>query len=249
MCGAPGYKETPGQGFRCLPCFKRCFVCEKKEGDIEVEPGWVCQQTCHQEFQETFKTRADNPLMGSRTIVTQDVWTKALEARWSEWATQDSHLLIISGTHGGRDGGIENMREDKFYREDLNVKKHLEGKYKDEIKTKNMKIDVLNLGELLEEAKKKETDKTKVDVRVIEKIRQYKATHIVLAYCFSHVSELQEVMESYGLSGEMRLRWEHCLISNGRGVWFDLGQREFLQKVVEQSPWLSFLWGSPGTVG
>ena len=51
----------------------------------------------------------------------------------------------------------------------------------------------------------------------------------------------------YGLSAEMRLKWEHCLIFNGRGVWFDLDQKKVIGEVVEQSPGIVFLWGSAGT--
>ena len=112
--------------------------------------------------------------------------------------------------------------------------------------------------EILKKAKKEQITQNHVLMEVadigqqnesyeIEKIRDFCPTVIVLAFCWSEKSELNDILRSAGIYTAMVLREERAQITESRHVELDEGQKDFIRTIAEKKPRNIFLWGSTGT--
>ena len=103
----------------------------------------------------------------------------------------------------------------------------------------NIVIEVEDVGQ--------QKDRSEIDcVRFTKKVRDFCPTVILLAFCWSEKSELNDVLRSAGIYTGMILKEERAQITESRHVELDEGQKEFIRTVAEKKPRNIFLWGSSG---
>ena len=186
----------------------------------------------------------NGPFLLSHQPITWRSWTNFFLSKWQELAKPDARILVVSGSHGGEDGSLTpNYKEDNFYNQDLMVKNWLENTdpFKSDILNKRVSIEVFHLGDYLQDIAAKR------DEELTMKLREFEPSMIVLAYCYSGRSILNDVMLANGVTSEKDVRTDLYDITGGRAITTDQAQTDLLRRVVRQAPRLVFLWGSPGT--
>jgi hypothetical protein len=91
-------------------------------------------------------------------------------------------------------------------------------------------------------------DRSELDLdKLTEAVKSLDPTVILLAFCWSEKSELNDVLRSAGIYTGMILREERAQIIESRHVELDEGQKEVIRTVAEKKPRNIFLWGSSGS--
>ena len=166
-------------------------------------------------------------------------WRKYVTHNWDKLMRKNSIFLVLAGIHGGphgefgeKDGGLLN---DYF----LNIKR-LEKDFKKDIEENNIKIILENVGNHMDSSKLDEE-------KLICAIKKHNPTILSLAFCYTNVSDLNDVLRSAGIYTTMIMSQDRGNITEGRCVTLDRYQRQFIKGIVDDQPKHIFLWGSSGT--
>ena len=156
---------------------------------------------------------------------------------------ENTRLLVLAGVHGEKDGRLgdfEDKQEDGFVA-DCNKQIALlkKTKYNDIVK-KSITFLVHDVGE---DENRKELDCEKFTIAV----KEFQPTVIILAFCWSKESELNDILRAAGIYTAMILREEMAQITENRHIILDEGQEDLIRTIVEKKPQNIFLWGSSGT--
>ena len=81
----------------------------------------------------------------------------------------------------------------------------------------------------------------------IAAVKEFQPTMILLAFCWSHKSELNDLLRAAGIYSTLILREDLAQISESRHVHLDKDQRNLVKKVAEEEPKNVFLWGTSGS--
>ena len=81
----------------------------------------------------------------------------------------------------------------------------------------------------------------------IAAVKEFHPTMILLAFCWSHKSELNDLLRAAGVYSTLVLREDLAQITESRHVHLDEGQGELIKRIAEEEPKNVFLWGSSGT--
>ena len=93
----------------------------------------------------------------------------------------------------------------------------------------------------------KSTDGLEVDEEIITVLKEFEPTVLLLAYCWSERSELQDILRSAGTYTAMILREELAEVTQSRHVWLDPGQKEVIEEMASKRWRNVFMWGTNGT--
>ena len=166
-------------------------------------------------------------------------WRKDLESRWGKIMRPNSKLLVLAGIHGGPRGKLGQADFGLLDDYERHVK-FLKNKYNDEIANKNIEIVVENVGSHMGPEKLNEET-------FVEAVIKHKPTIISLAFCFTNVSELNNVLRAAGIYTLLILTKDRAEITEDRCVVLDKTQQDIIQTVAKKYPKNIFLWGSSGT--
>ena len=156
---------------------------------------------------------------------------------------ENTRLLILSGVHGNDDGRLGD-REDKFVTTCEAQVKNLQRNKSEEIEAKNIQFKVEDVGQInIKDQSKRELDEDKF----VEAVKEFKPTVLVLAFCWSKKSELNDLLRAAGVYSTLVLREDLAQITESRHVHLDEGQEELIRRIAEEEPKNVFLWGSSGT--
>ena len=192
----------------------------------------------------------------SNTAIQAHEWRNYLKEKWLSFCRKDARILVLAGVHGHDDGKLgvrdEGLLEDNHGQVRL-LKDKSKRKFKDmaqDMEEKNMKLDVVDVGKhnnFLDEVNGG-NENMKIDSeKLISTIRQFEPTIIILAFCWSRLSELNDVLRAAGVYPEMILNQDLVTITKGRALSLDPTQRKIIQKVAHENPKNVFLWGQAGT--
>ena len=83
--------------------------------------------------------------------------------------------------------------------------------------------------------------------KLIQAIEKHNPTVLSLSFCYTDVSELNDILRSAGTYAILILSKDQANITEGRYLVLDPVQKKIIQKVDEIKPKNIFLWGSSGT--
>ena len=170
-------------------------------------------------------------------------WGEHLEENWDRLMKENTRLLVLAGVHGKEDGklgGNEIRGKDNFVEDSKMQVGRLTKKFMEDIKKKNINFEVRDIGS---HRKRYELDEDKF----VSAVREFHPTMILLAFCWSHKSELNDLLRAAGIYSTLILREDLAQISESRHVHLDKDQRNLVKKVAEEEPKNVFLWGTSGS--
>jgi len=197
----------------------------------EEEDDLVSRSFSSEDFVIITSTRAID-------AVTQKVY---LLRHWDKLCTKNARLALLTGIHGLPDGSIKRDDKNDLDYFPLNFNTFIiEGK-KADLKAKNAVIKMINLGDYMTDINKVDDDK------LVRDIEEYEPTKIILAFCNTKCSELNDLFRSSGIYSYVIMRNDREKISGGRCFMLDHEQRDALKTYIEKKLRNLFLWGSSGT--
>ena len=169
-------------------------------------------------------------------------WGEHIEENWDR-LMKNTRLLVLAGIHGKEDGGLggnevkgkENFVEDS----ELQVGR-LTKKFSEDVEEKNIKLEVRDVGR---HRNRHQLDEDKF----VAAVKEFQPTMILLAFCWSHKSELNDLLRAAGIYSTLILREDLALITESRRVHVDKDQRNLIEKIAQEDVGNVFLWGSSGS--
>ena len=166
-------------------------------------------------------------------------WQKHLRKEWSKLMRPNTKVLVLAGIHGCNDGEVGSVDEG-LWKEYQHQVEFLKKKYKEDIKKKNIEFALENVGTYMDH---KNID----DKSLIEAIKRHKPTLISLAFCYTNVSVLNDILRAAGIYTMLILAQDRAVITEDRCMELDGAQRNIIASVAEKQSKNVFLWGSSGT--
>ena len=195
-------------------------------------------------------------IISSNTAIQAHEWRNYLKEKWSTFCRQDARILILAGIHGNHDGKL-GAEDEGLYDDNLGqvrlLKDKSKRKFKDmarDMEEKNIKLDVVDVGKhnIVTSETKGINEGIIIDSeRLISSIRERNPTIVILAFCWSRLSELNDVLRAAGIYPEMILNEDLVTITKGRSLSLDPTQRRIIHQVSQENPKNVFFYGQPGT--
>merc|ERR1719367_1227054 len=161
----------------------------------------------------------------------------------SEVMKENTRLLVLTGVHGQQSGEIGG-KDNGFVRDSRGQIDLLKGKYKADIVAGKITMEVEDVGlHNASDTSTKELDEEKF----VEAVKKFRPTVLVLAFCWSRKSELNDLLRAAGIYSTLILREELAQITESRHVHLDEVQENLIRRIAEEKPKSLFLWGSSGT--
>merc|ERR1719367_2667016 len=161
----------------------------------------------------------------------------------SEVMKENTRLLVLTGVHGQQSGELGG-KDNGFVRDSRGQIELLKGKYETEIKAGKITMEVEDVG--LHNASDTSTKKLD-EKKFVEAVKKFKPTVLVLAFCWSRESEMNDLLREAGIYSTLILREELAQITESRHVHLDEDQRNLIQRIAEEKPKNVFLWGTSGS--
>lgn len=141
-------------------------------------------------------------------------------------------MLVLAGIHGVEDGSIgrnEDKDEDGFVEDSKGQVRFLKRKFADDIEQKKIEFKVEDVGQ--------HRNRSEIDPKMLSKaVNAFSPTVIVLAFCWSEQSELNDILRSAGIYTGMIMRKEREDITEGWYVVLDDRQKEIIKSIAEEKP-------------
>lgn len=83
--------------------------------------------------------------------------------------------------------------------------------------------------------------------KLIQAIEKHNPTVLSLSFCYTNVSDLNDILRSAGIYSVLIMSKDQANITEGKYVVLDPAQKMVIEKVAENQPKNVFLWGSSGT--
>ena len=154
---------------------------------------------------------------------------------------RNTRLLVLTGVHGDEDGKLGDFDEDFVESCKKQVELLKNKKKKKEIEEGEIQFKVEDVGQTNDRGIKELNEG-----KFVEAARNFKPTVLVLAFCFSQGSELNDHLRAAGVYTTLILREEMAQITESRQVRLDEGQENLIRRIAEEEPKNLFLWGSSG---
>ena len=118
--------------------------------------------------------------------------------------TENTKLLVLAGVHGRQSGQL-GSDEEGFLRDSQGQIDVLQRNRGEDIKAKNIKFEVKDVGQIntLSDSDAKAFDEKKF----VEAVESFKPTVLILAFCWSRKSELNDLLRSAGIYSTLILRY------------------------------------------
>ena len=168
-------------------------------------------------------------------------WSDYISDNWTRLMHKGSRFLVLTGCHGGSDGTIG--RKDKFLFDmwEDQVELRLKRDFKKDIEEKNITITVEDIGKHMDDSSKL------IDDTLIEAIKKHQPTVISLAFCYTNVSHLNNILRAAGIYSILVMSKDRADITEGGYVSLDPAQRKIVERVANENPNNLILFGSSGT--
>ena len=164
-------------------------------------------------------------------------WRAYLDQNFDRLARQDSKILILGGIHGRKNGEI-GRRDENWVRWNKLQIGWLERKRAKEISERNIKIEHVDLGACLVD--------DKLDEGLLKAAIQ-DPTLVFLAFCFTDVSVLNDILRGAGIYAAMIVKQETNMVTEGHYARLDPVQEMVVREVGDRKVSNVFIWGSGGS--
>ena len=196
---------------------------------------------------EKFFTNENLVIITSKDEVDAFQWKKYLETNWERLIRKNAKILVLAGIHGEKDGQLGNLDHNLFEDYQRQIKyfmgksrKKPPAKISQDILDKNVQFVLEDVGKSFNTT---ELDKSKL----IQAVEKHNPTIISLSFCYTNVSQLNEVFRSAGIYTVLIMSQDQAEITEDRYVILDPVQKQIIQQSALQMPKNVFLWGSTGT--
>ena len=166
-------------------------------------------------------------------------WQRYFRNNWNKLMRPNCKILVLAGIHGCKDGMLGAV-DNGLLTEYLGQIQFLKRKYKEDIDKKNIEFIVQNVGSYMDKNKLNES-------KFVDAVKNHNPTLITLAFCFTNVSILNDILRASGIYTFMILSKDRADITEGRCVELDSTQKDIIKQVVKNPLQNIFLWGSSGT--
>ena len=156
---------------------------------------------------------------------------------------ENTRLLVLAGVHGKEDGVLgenEVKGKDNFVKDSEGQLEFLAEKFRGDIQKENISFTVKDVGS---HRNRSELNSEKLVLAV----KEFQPTVILLAFCWSHKSELNDLLRAAGIYSTLVLREDLAQITESRHVHLDESQKKLIEKVAQEKPGGVFLWGTSGS--
>ena len=143
----------------------------------------------------------------------------------------------MGGIHGSEDGTI-GRKDEKRRDESIKQLEILKRKKKDEILEKNITLEHIDLGEYIVNEK---IDEEKLRNAMID------PSLIVLAYCFTRRSQVDDILRAAGVYAAPILLQEQASVTEGKYLILDETQKMIIKKFSRKENENLFIWGPSGS--
>ena len=155
-------------------------------------------------------------------------WREHLLDHWEEVMKENTRLLVVSGTHGCQDGQLGDNETEKegFVKQSVRFVEGFKKRRKQDIEEKNIVIEVMDIS--------KHKEGRKVEEEFITVLKQFDPTVLLLGFCWSERSELQDILRSAGIYAAMILSEDLKEVTQDRYVKLDPCQKEVIEEMVSK---------------
>ena len=203
--------------------------CSDSDSDIESEP-----EIFHDE---------NLVIISSSEKINMMQWKDYVHDNWDRLIRENSRLLVLAGVHGGEDGRLgrnEDKVKEAFVETSLRQIKLLKRDFQEEIEEKNVSFEVKDVGDHRNRGMMDEK-------KFIRAVKDFNPTIILLAFCWSRKSELNDLLRAAGIYSTLILREDLAQVTESRHVHLDQDQKSLVEKIAKEEPKNIFLWGSSGS--
>ena len=150
----------------------------------------------------------------SRAGVNADDWRDLVYDKWDLIAIDNAKIVIVSGTHGDIKGNLLRAEKDAkgklwdgsyFLKEDKEIiEDEIKIKKAKDIKDRNIEFIVVDIWDCA-------NDDGEIDSRKVgEMMRKISPTTVILAFCYSEMSKLCQILEAEGIYANLYLQVRLC---------------------------------------
>ena len=162
--------------------------------------------------------------------------------------TENARLLVLTGVHGKSSGELgsddNGFLRDSQRQETVLKNRELPGNKADDIDGKNIQFGFEDVGQI---NVRDNSTRTLDEKKFVVAVKNFNPTVLVLAFCWSHKSELNDLLRAAGIYSTLILREELAQITESRHVRLDEGQENLIKRITEENPKNLFLWGTSGS--
>ena len=83
--------------------------------------------------------------------------------------------------------------------------------------------------------------------KFVAAVKKFKPTVICLAFCYTDISELNDVLRASGIYTVLIMSQDRAELTEGKYVVLDDKQKEIVEQMSKEQPQNLILWGSSGT--
>ena len=166
-------------------------------------------------------------------------WQKYFRKEWNKLMKPNTKVLVLAGIHGRKDGKLGSV-DDGLFDEYEHQIEFLKRKYKEDVEAKNIMFAIEDVGSLMDQ-------KLVNEEALVEAVKKHNPTIISLAFCYTNVSVLNDVLRSAGIYSLLILNKDRANITEDKCIELDNIQRKIIETVADNQPQNIFLWGSSGT--
>ena len=166
-------------------------------------------------------------------------WQRHFRNNWNKIIRPNSKVLVLAGIHGCKDGNL-GFVDNGLLKEYQRQVQFLKAKYKEDFERFNVEFIVENVGNYM--------DQTELDEnKFIEAVKKSNPTVITLAFCYTSVSILHEILRASGIYTFLILSKDRADITDDKCVTLDATQISIIKRFIKNPFKNLFLWGSSGT--
>ena len=166
-------------------------------------------------------------------------WAEHIKDNWKSLMRKNTRFLVLAGIHGKCNGQFGDKDEILFL--DIKEQIHwLKEDFKEDIINMNIDFHLVNISNHMNSKKNDEQ-------RLVETVKEYNPTIISLAFCYTDVSELNDILRAAGTYSVLIMTQDRHDMTEGKYIFLDKIQKQIIEKVAEDQPNNIFLWGSSGT--
>ena len=182
-------------------------------------------------------------IISSNEKISMFTWSVYLSKNWDRLMKENTRLLVLAGVHGNMDGRLgknEDKERDNFVKDSEGQIQFLMDKFEADVQRKNISFAVKDVGS--------HRNKDTLDANnFVSAVKEFQPTMILLAFCWSKKSELNDLLRSAGVYSSLILREELAEVTESRHVHLDADQKSLIQRIVEENPRGVFLLGTSGS--
>ena len=142
-------------------------------------------------------------IISSNEKISMMKWRNHLKNNWEKLMKENTRLLVLVGVHGeegGRLGENEVEGKDNFVKDSEGQVEFLKEKFENDIQKKNISFAVKDVGS--------HRNRSELDSEAfVSAVREFQPTMLLLAFCWSHKSELNDLLRAAGIYSTLILRY------------------------------------------